>query len=57
MHDRGTLHLSFLFTLGTEFMARLQIQLKYFVNRKISTDPLWQKCTLYLSGHDVSTLS
>ena len=57
MHDQGTLHLSFLFTLGTEFMARLQIQLKYFVNHKISTDPLWQKCTLYLSGHDVSTLS
>ena len=29
-------------TPGTEFMARLQEQLKYFVNNKISTDPLWQ---------------
>ncbi|XP_047139268.1 5'-3' exoribonuclease 1 isoform X1 [Hydra vulgaris] len=40
-------------TPGTEFMWRLQHQLKYFVNQKISSDPLWQECTIYLSGHDV----
>lgn len=40
-------------TPGTEFMARLQNQLQYFVNMKISSDPLWQECTVYLSGHDV----
>lgn len=40
-------------TPGTEFMARLQVQLKYFVNKKISTDPMWQQCSVYLSGHDV----
>ncbi|XP_066932891.1 5'-3' exoribonuclease 1-like isoform X3 [Clytia hemisphaerica] len=40
-------------TPGTEFMARLNNQLKYFVNMKISTDPMWQECTIYLSGHDV----
>lgn len=30
-------------TPGTEFMARLHEQLKYFVSVKISTDPLWQR--------------
>lgn len=42
-------------TPGTEFMARLHEQLKYFVAVKVSTDPLWQRSglTVYLSGHDV----
>ncbi|ODM95979.1 5'-3' exoribonuclease 1 [Orchesella cincta] len=42
-------------TPGTEFMARLHEQLKYFVSVKVSTDPLWQRKGLhiYLSGHDV----
>lgn len=36
---------------GTEFMARLQDQLKMFVAGKVSTDPLWQNVKVYLSGH------
>lgn len=35
-------------------MARLQGQLKYFVNNKLSTDKLWQDVNIYLSGHEVS---
>lgn len=41
-------------TPGTEFMARLHEQLKYFVANKISTDALWSKCKVILSGHEVS---
>lgn len=37
---------------GTEFMARLNEQLKYFVSMKISTDPSWQGVDVYLSGHE-----
>ena len=40
-------------TPGTVFMARLQEQLKYFVVYKISTDKLWQRCEVILSGHEV----
>lgn len=40
-------------TPGTEFMARLHEQLKYFVNEKISNDTLWRKCDIILSGHEV----
>lgn len=44
-----------LFTFsGTDFMARLQEQLKYFVHNKLSTDKLWQNVKVYLSGHEVS---
>uniref|UniRef100_A0A665V7G5 5'-3' exoribonuclease 1 n=1 Tax=Echeneis naucrates TaxID=173247 RepID=A0A665V7G5_ECHNA len=39
-------------TPGTDFMARLQEQLKYFVHNKISTDKLWQNVHVYLSGHE-----
>uniref|UniRef100_A0A4W3HGU5 5'-3' exoribonuclease 1 n=1 Tax=Callorhinchus milii TaxID=7868 RepID=A0A4W3HGU5_CALMI len=39
-------------TPGTAFMARLQEQLKYFVNTKISTDRSWQGVVVYLSGHE-----
>ncbi|KAK2895723.1 5'-3' exoribonuclease 1 isoform X2 [Channa argus] len=39
-------------TPGTEFMARLQEQLKYFVHNKLSTDKLWQNVKVYLSGHE-----
>uniref|UniRef100_A0A7N9ARZ1 5'-3' exoribonuclease 1 n=1 Tax=Mastacembelus armatus TaxID=205130 RepID=A0A7N9ARZ1_9TELE len=39
-------------TPGTDFMARLQEQLKYFVHNKLSTDKLWQKVKVYLSGHE-----
>ncbi|KAI4897691.1 hypothetical protein NFI96_015716 [Prochilodus magdalenae] len=39
-------------TPGTEFMARLQEQLKYFVHNKLSTDRMWQGVRVYLSGHE-----
>ncbi|XP_037642996.1 5'-3' exoribonuclease 1 isoform X2 [Sebastes umbrosus] len=39
-------------TPGTDFMARLQEQLKYFVHNKLSTDKLWQNVNVYLSGHE-----
>jgi len=40
-------------TPGTLFMVKLQEQLDYFVNMKISSDPLWQKTQVILSGHQV----
>ncbi|KJZ80434.1 hypothetical protein HIM_00284 [Hirsutella minnesotensis 3608] len=40
-------------TPGTEFMAKLSRQLRYFVNKKISEDTEWQGCEVVLSGHDV----
>lgn len=39
-------------TPGTEFMDRLHYQLKYFVIYKISTDKLWRRPKIILSGHD-----
>ncbi|KAG7457013.1 hypothetical protein MATL_G00241860 [Megalops atlanticus] len=39
-------------TPGTEFMARLQEQLKYFVHNKLSSDKSWQGVSVYLSGHE-----
>ncbi|KAM9718686.1 5'-3' exoribonuclease 1 [Menidia menidia] len=39
-------------TPGTDFMARLQEQLKYFVHNKLSTDKMWQNVRVYLSGHE-----
>lgn len=38
---------------GTEFMVRLQEQLKYFVHNKLSNDKLWENVKVYLSGHEV----
>jgi 5'-3' exoribonuclease 1 len=40
-------------TPGTEFMARLHEQLKYFVNQKVATDPSWQSVDVVLSGQEV----
>ncbi|KZC09221.1 5'-3' exoribonuclease 1 [Dufourea novaeangliae] len=40
-------------TPGTEFMYKLNDQLKYFITHKISTDKLWQKCKVILSGSQV----
>ncbi|KAJ9148425.1 5'-3' exoribonuclease 1 [Pleurostoma richardsiae] len=40
-------------TPGTEFMAKLSRQLRYFVNKKVSEDSDWQGCEIVLSGHDV----
>ncbi len=45
---------SYLTSVGTDFMARLQEQLKYFVHNKLSTDKAWQGVNVYLSGHEVS---
>ncbi|MCJ8750241.1 hypothetical protein PDJAM_G00260270 [Pangasius djambal] len=39
-------------TPGTEFMVRLHEQLKYFVQKKLSTDRMWQGVRVYLSGHE-----
>ncbi|MCL4120728.1 UNVERIFIED_CONTAM: hypothetical protein GTU68_021679, partial [Idotea baltica] len=38
-------------TPGTEFMTKLDEQLQYFVSNKISTDKLWQGCSVIYSGH------
>lgn len=40
-------------TPGTEFMAKLTQQLKYFVSKKISEDTEWQGVEIVLSGHEV----
>lgn len=39
-------------TPGTPFMARLHEALQYFIKYKLSTNPLWQKCRIILSGHE-----
>lgn len=40
-------------TPGTEFMAKLTQQLKYFISKKISEDVDWQGVDIVLSGHEV----
>ncbi|KAJ3187980.1 hypothetical protein HDU85_006373 [Gaertneriomyces sp. JEL0708] len=40
-------------TPGTPFMARLQEQLKYFINKKITEDAAWHGVEVILSGHEV----
>jgi 5'-3' exoribonuclease 1 len=40
-------------SLGTEFMHKLTLQLKYFINKKVSEDKDWQGCEIVLSGHEV----
>ncbi|KAG8833381.1 hypothetical protein FRC17_010777 [Serendipita sp. 399] len=40
-------------TPGTPFMARLSLQLQYFVNKKISEDSNWRDVQVILSGHEV----
>ena len=40
-------------TPGTEFMAKLTQQLKYFINKKVSEDVDWQGVEVVLSGHEV----
>ena len=34
-------------------MAKLSMQLRYFVNKKVSEDTDWQRCEIVLSGHEV----
>ena len=40
-------------TPGTDFMARLTQQLRYFINKKVSEDADWQNVDIVLSGHEV----
>eukprot|EP00056_Hartaetosiga_gracilis_P020841 m.21565 g.21565 ORF g.21565 m.21565 type:complete len:1259 (+) comp8733_c0_seq2:76-3852(+) len=40
-------------TPGTPFMHRLEQHLQYFVQIKLTTDPLWKVCKVIFSGHDV----
>lgn len=44
-------------TPGTVFMAKLQEQLKYFIVNKISSDEVWRRCKVILSGHEVNTVA
>ena len=39
---------------GTPFMAKLHLQLQYFVTKKITTDSTWKGVKVILSGHEVS---
>ena len=39
---------------GTPFMAKLHLQLQYFVTKKITTDSTWKGVNVILSGHEVS---
>ncbi|KAL7641450.1 UNVERIFIED_CONTAM: hypothetical protein RMT77_007321 [Armadillidium vulgare] len=38
-------------TPGTEFMTMLDSQLQYFITSKISSDKLWQNCSVIYSSH------
>ncbi|KAI6154652.1 exonuclease II [Pisolithus tinctorius] len=40
-------------TPGTEFMAKLSNQLRYFINKKITEDADWREVEVVLSGHEV----
>lgn len=40
-------------TPGTEFMAKLTENLKYFIHDKISNDSVWASTNIILSGHEV----
>jgi 5'-3' exoribonuclease 1 len=40
-------------TPGTPFMARLSEHLRFYVMKKQTEDPQWQKATVILSGHEV----
>ena len=41
-------------TPGTEFMDRLQTYLRYFIQKKLSTDALWARVEVVLTGHNVA---
>lgn len=40
-------------TPGTEFMAKLTENLKYFIHKKMSEDSRWSNIKIILSGHEV----
>ena len=40
-------------TPGTEWMARISANIKYFIKRKIKEDPIWRRFKVIFSGHEV----
>lgn len=40
-------------TPGTPFMVLVSEKIKYFLAKKVSSDPAWQQCSVIYSGHDV----
>jgi 5'-3' exonuclease len=40
-------------TPGTKFMVRLSKNLKFFIQKKVSEDPVWQVPDIIFSGHEV----
>ena len=40
-------------TPGTEFMAKVTENLKFYINQKVSNDKQWQDIEIVLSGHEV----
>ncbi|TID20343.1 hypothetical protein CANINC_003636 [Pichia inconspicua] len=40
-------------TPGTEFMAKVTENLKFYINHKVSNDKQWQDIEIILSGHEV----
>lgn len=40
-------------TPGTEFMAKVTENLKFYINHKVSNDKRWQDIEIILSGHEV----
>ena len=40
-------------TPGTEWMARVSANIKYFIKRKIKEDPIWRRFKVIFSGHEV----
>lgn len=40
-------------TPGTEFMSKLTVNLKYFINEKITNDSNWRDVKVIFSGHEV----
>ena len=47
------LYFADLLVTGTEFMAKLTRQLKYFISKKVTEDAEWQGIEIVLSGHEV----
>jgi 5'-3' exoribonuclease 1 len=40
-------------TPGTEWMARMSANIKYFIKRKIKEDPIWRRFKIIFSGHEI----
>jgi 5'-3' exoribonuclease 1 len=44
-------------TPGTPFMATISTNLKYFIQKKLKEDPVWQRFKVIFSGHEVRARS